>query len=995
MKLPKLIFIFLVFGATVTFIFAPGIFNRAKAALPTTAGDGDTLNTTPISQSQIDLSWTCSFANTDIQTIYRCLGSTCTPAYLDTVVADIGNYSSTGLSCGNTYRFQVDSAYGATNISTNTTDQCTPGTPTIETASPTSQTGGTVSWTPTSPTTQSGFQIESLPITHTETAGASQTSGSLTGFNCNTSYQMRVQAYVDTNGRTYYSDYSAYSNSFTTDPCTPTAPTSTAASVVSCSQINLTWTDTSNNESGFDIYRNSSYLTSVAANTVSYSNTGLASSTIYSYYVVAYATGNGRTYYSANSNTASATTPACNNPPNTPTLVSPPNNTWTNSRQFCATVSDPDAGSVTGKFVIGGTTYTGSTVTSGSNSCYTHTADLNGITWYAYAIDPANATSSNTATWTANIDTTAPSAPTLSSYTNNTEGTLTDGGRFTQQITISGSNFGTACDGTNNVVKIGTYSVPCANVSTWTATSIVFTVPSATNVYGGTGSNGLIVRASGIDSGGSSFYVYPSISSLVTPSVANAFREGDTGIQINGSRFGSATSTVSITLSGQSAVSSTITTWSDTQITITIPTALADTIDTGTLNLSRVSDSKTSNNWNIRVLPQITSLSPSSGIVGTVVNINGTHLGSDPGVGYRSTATDNIKFGSTQALESDISSWSATLIQVKVPSGVSAGTNTVVARRSNYDSNSSNFSVLVSFTQKDFRWYANADSLQPTDPWPTGATNLAENTTIGGFDSPPANADVLRLRINVTVGSVNLAAGSQSFKLQSGSSGSCTSTSWSDVDIINGSGVWRGYDNATPADGAALTGLLLSTSNATATYEEANNSANNPYAVSVGQNIEYDWVIQDNNAPSGTTYCFRMIKSDGTALNSYTNYPSLITKGLPNAPTSLGQYLANGATAVAVGGTASTQTIILKMTMTGVGSGTIYPQIEVKPITQTLDGSTNIFEGSGVFYTGSPVTGQVNLTFGQISNHTAFHWRARTRMNTDYSAWVSFGNNAD
>ena len=585
--------------------------------------------------------------------------------------------------------------------------------------------------------------------------------------------------------------------------------------------------------------------------------------------------------------------------------------------------------------------------------------------------------------------------PSLSSYTNNTEGTLTDGGRFTQQITISGSNFGTACDGTNNVVKIGTYSVPCANVSTWTATSIVFTVPSATNVYGGTGSNGLIVRASGIDSGGSSFYVYPSISSLVTPSVANAFREGDTGIQINGSRFGSATSTVSITLSGQSAVSSTITTWSDTQITITIPTALADTIDTGTLNLSRVSDSKTSNNWNIRVLPQITSLSPSSGIVGTVVNINGTHLGSDPGVGYRSTATDNIKFGSTQALESDISSWSATLIQVKVPSGVSAGTNTVVARRSNYDSNSSNFSVLVSFTQKDFRWYANADSLQPTDPWPTGATNLAENTTIGGFDSPPANADVLRLRINVTVGSVNLAAGSQSFKLQSGSSGSCTSTSWSDVDIINGSGVWRGYDNATPADGAALTGLLLSTSNATATYEEANNSANNPYAVSVGQNIEYDWVIQDNNAPSGTTYCFRMIKSDGTALNSYTNYPSLITKGLPNAPTSLGQYLANGTTAVAVGGTASTQTIILKMTMTGVGSGTIYPQIEVKPITQTLDGSTNIFEGSGVSYTGSPVTGQVNLTFGQISNHTAFHWRARTRMNTDYSAWVSFGNNAD
>jgi len=592
---------------------------------------------------------------------------------------------------------------------------------------------------------------------------------------------------------------------------------------------------------------------------------------------------------------------------------------------------------------------------------------------------------------------TLPNTPSISSYTNNTESALTDGGRINQQITISGSNFGTACDGTNNVVKIGTYSVPCVNVSTWTATSISFTIPSDINVYGGTGSNGLIVRANGTDSNSSTFYIYPSISSLITPSVANAFREGDTGIQINGSRFGTATSTVFITLSGQSAVSSTITTWSDTQITITIPTALVDTIDTGTLNLSRASDSKTSNNWNIRVLPQITSLNPTSGIVGTVVNINGTHLGSDPGVGYRSTATDNIKFGSTQALESDISSWSATLIQVKVPSGVSAGTNTVVVRRNNYDSNSSSFSATVSFTQKDFRWYTNIDSLQPVDPWPSGATDLAENAAISGVDSPPINGDVLRLRINITIGSVNLAAGSQSFKLQfATSSGSCASTTnWSDVDAINGSGVWRGYNNNTPADGAVLSGLLLSTSNATATYEEANNSANNPYAVSVGQNIEYDWVIQDNNAPSGTTYCFRMIKSDGTTLNSYTNYPSLITKGLPNAPTNLGQYLADGTTAVAVGGTASTQTIVLKMTMSGVGSGIIYPQVEVKPITQPFDGSTNIFEGNGVSYSGSPVTGQVNLTSSQLYNHTAFHWRARTRMNTDYSTWVSFGNNAD
>ncbi len=96
----------------------------------------------------------------------------------------------------------------------------------------------------------------------------------------------------------------------------PAAPSGLAASASSSSQINLTWTDNSNNESGFNIERstdgsNFSPLATAAANATSYSNTGLTASTTFYYRVFATnATGS-----STASNTASATTQA---PPPTP-----------------------------------------------------------------------------------------------------------------------------------------------------------------------------------------------------------------------------------------------------------------------------------------------------------------------------------------------------------------------------------------------------------------------------------------------------------------------------------------------------------------------------------------------------------------------------------------------------------------------------------------------------------------------------------------------------
>jgi hypothetical protein len=98
-----------------------------------------------------------------------------------------------------------------------------------------------------------------------------------------------------------------------TTPTAPAAPSALAATASGSTTINLGWTDNSTNETGFKVERKtgstgtwSEIASSLAANTTTYSSTGLTASTTYFYRVRAYnATGN-----SSYSNEASATTGA-------------------------------------------------------------------------------------------------------------------------------------------------------------------------------------------------------------------------------------------------------------------------------------------------------------------------------------------------------------------------------------------------------------------------------------------------------------------------------------------------------------------------------------------------------------------------------------------------------------------------------------------------------------------------------------------------------------
>jgi hypothetical protein len=179
-----------------------------------------------------------------------------------------------------------------------------PPTPTPTPAAPTGLTAAAVSssqinlaWTDNA-NNETGFKIERCQgagcsnFAQIATTGANVTTFSNTGLTASTSYSYRVRA-------TNLGGDSAYSNTASaTTPATstvPAAPTNLTATAVSISQINLSWTDNANNETGFAIERcqgstctNFVQIATTAANVTSFSNTGLARNTRYRYRVRAF-----------------------------------------------------------------------------------------------------------------------------------------------------------------------------------------------------------------------------------------------------------------------------------------------------------------------------------------------------------------------------------------------------------------------------------------------------------------------------------------------------------------------------------------------------------------------------------------------------------------------------------------------------------------------------------------------------------------------------------
>ena len=140
--------------------------------------------------------------------------------------------------------------------------------------------------------TESGYQIEQSPTgvdTWTPVAQADPDSDSFSligPFEPNTTYYFRVCATGE------FANSSASEPVEVSIPNVPLMPTNLAAQATSTTQVNLTWTDESDNETGFVLSRSTdasswSVVATPAANAVTYSDTGLSAGEIYYYRITA------------------------------------------------------------------------------------------------------------------------------------------------------------------------------------------------------------------------------------------------------------------------------------------------------------------------------------------------------------------------------------------------------------------------------------------------------------------------------------------------------------------------------------------------------------------------------------------------------------------------------------------------------------------------------------------------------------------------------------
>lgn len=295
-----------------TYYYQVIAYNSVGDSAPSGTASATTPNVAPaapsglarvvVSASRVDLSWVDNSSNETGFRLEQATAANFSGATLFALGAGITTYSDTSVAPSTTYYYRVFATNGAGDSSaSNTVTATTPGV------------------VPTAPTTLAAVKVNDNRIDLTWT----DHSNNETGFHIETATNAGfagslfitvgagVTTYTDNSvygGDTFYYRVTAYNATGDSVPtnvasifipaplvAAPLAPGNLVANIISTTQVDLTWTDSSNNETGFQIDRaNDSGFTSgvvtfnIAANVTTFSDTTVTAGSNYFYRVKAY-----------------------------------------------------------------------------------------------------------------------------------------------------------------------------------------------------------------------------------------------------------------------------------------------------------------------------------------------------------------------------------------------------------------------------------------------------------------------------------------------------------------------------------------------------------------------------------------------------------------------------------------------------------------------------------------------------------------------------------
>ncbi len=679
---------------------------RAASGVPAAPTN---LTNSVISSSQIKLTWTASTGATGY-VVQRCAGASCT-SFAQVGTSTTASYSDTGLSAATSYSYRVDATNAAgtsgfSNTTTGTTSAAgsPPAAPTNLANIVISSNQINLTWTASTGAT--GYVVQRCAgascTSFAQIGTATTTSYSDTGLTASTNYSYRVDA-TNAAGTSGFSNTTTGTTSAAGSP--PAAPTNLANSVISSSQIKLTWT-ASTGATGYVVQRCAgasctSFAQIGTATTTSYSDTGLTASTNYSYRVDA--TNAAGTSGFSNTTTGTTTVALPTAPSNLANSVissSKINLTWTASTSGATgyTVQRCQGASCTSFAQIGTSTTTN----------YSDTG-LSASTSYSYRVDATNTAGasgfSNTTTGTTSAAAQPPTTPGRLSATagSSTQINLSWGGS-TDAVGVTGYLIGqctgAGCSTFTQIASVAGTSTSYSNTGLASGTSYSYEVRAtdAAGLFSGYSKVASAVTPTGSGVSGSVSYGYDAlgrliqvaattvnsvqamsydaagnISSTASTAISAESIEGFSvsqasageQITIDGSGFSTTASSNTVTING---VTATVVSATATQLVVTVPSGASTGVVKVTVGGVAVSSTQSLKITPATAVPTIASFSPAGGPSGTSVTITGTNFSTV-------IANDKVLINGTAA---KVSAATASSVTFTVPNDVSSGLIQVV-----------------------------------------------------------------------------------------------------------------------------------------------------------------------------------------------------------------------------------------------------------------------------------------------------------------------------